>query len=385
MPVSDVKAERARLNHLVEEHYRSIINGVSDDLIAEMEEGFAAAQDLISLTGDQLHDPSAAGLSIINELASRSRNRADPRVFAAWKTHGTAAQRLGVLLVVGALVNAGMQGVAPTAQPIVVIEDPESHLHPMTLASAWDLLARIRWQKLITTHSEALLGAAPLSSIRRVEWAHGDLRDRRVREGDLSPEELRKFSYHIRFRRGNAMFSRCWLFVEGETEFWMMPELARLCGYDFRIEGIACVEFAQAGLSPLIKVARSLHIEWHVMADGDAAGHTYGALARRFVDDADEEERITLLRARDIERVLWRHGYAEVYRRHARISRSTAQRLSPARVIDKAIAKTSKPYMAIEVLQAVSAPDSPGVPDALRAVIERCVQLARDGPVPQGE
>ena len=44
------------------------------------------------------------------------------------------------------------------------------------------------------------------------------------------------------------MFARCWLLVEGETEFWIMPELARV-GWISRQEGIVCVEFAQCGVT----------------------------------------------------------------------------------------------------------------------------------------
>ncbi|PPS58289.1 hypothetical protein CRX72_12995 [Pantoea sp. BRM17] len=66
--------------------------------------------------------------------------------------------------------------------------------------------------------------------------------------------------------------SRCWLLVEGETEVWIVNELARQQGDHFAAEGIRVIEFAQAGLKPLLKFARRMGIAWHVLTDGDEAG-----------------------------------------------------------------------------------------------------------------
>ena len=39
-------------------------------------------------------------------------------------------------------------------------------------------------------------------------------------------------AYHVRAKRGALLFARCWLLVEGETEFTLLPELARLLGHE---------------------------------------------------------------------------------------------------------------------------------------------------------
>src|SRR3546814_9637684 len=49
----------------------------------------------------------------------------------------------------------------------------------------------------------------------------------------------------------SSLFARCWLLVEGETEVWLLNQLARQCGYHFESEGIKVIEFAQCGLKPL--------------------------------------------------------------------------------------------------------------------------------------
>jgi putative ATP-dependent endonuclease of OLD family len=35
---------------------------------------------------------------------------------------------------------------------------------------------------------------------------------------------------------------------------------------------VKVIEFAQSGLKPLIKFARRMGIQWHVLVDGDEAG-----------------------------------------------------------------------------------------------------------------
>ena len=123
----------------------------------------------------------------------------------------------------------------------------------------------------------------------------------------------------------------------------MLPELARIGGYDFILEGIACIEFAQCGLPPLIRVANALGIEWHVLTDGDDAGESYANVALGFAKKGEAATRVTKLEHDDIERCFWEHGFADVFQRLAG-KRSTA---------------------------------APDVPMPLRWAIEMCVKLAR--------
>jgi putative ATP-dependent endonuclease of OLD family len=174
-----------------------------------------------------------------------------------------------------------------------------------------------------------------------------------------------------------ANFARCWLLVEGETEFWVLPELARIAGYNFAVEGIACVEFAQCGLRPLVKLARELGIEWHVLADGDRAGQHYAEETRRFLRGEPERRRLTLLHERDIENCFYEHGYAPVFRRLAGVS---GRQMPARRVIERAVDRHSKPMLALEMILAASGRDAPDVPAPLAGMIETSVELAREAP-----
>jgi putative ATP-dependent endonuclease of OLD family len=101
----------------------------------------------------------------------------------------------------------------------------------------------------------------------------------------LNAEDGRRIAFHIRFNRASSLFARCWLLVEGETETWVINELARQCGHHFDAEGIKVIEFAQSGLKPLIKFARRMGIEWHVLVDGDEAGKKYASTVRSLLNN----------------------------------------------------------------------------------------------------
>jgi len=370
-----VRGKLAELAAEVESHYESLLAGTSSNELEELKAGYEAARELLKRRAEEYHSAGSLAHTPIAEIIGQ---RGDPR--RAWLSlHGSAAQQIGVLIVTGAIIRHGLGKWAPGSRPLLVVEDPEAHLHLMTLASVWGLLEHARAQKIIGTQSETLLAAAPLHAIRRLTRMGGRMRQWRVRSDVMSPEETRKLSYHLRARRGEAMYARCWLLVEGETEFWVIPELARQAGYDLHLEGVALVEFAQCGLPPLIKLARELGIEWHVLTDGDRTGRTYADEARALAG-AEADWRLTRLREVDIENCFWRHGYQGVYLHAAGTAASGDQRISPRRVIHRAIKRHSKPYLAFQVLAAATGDDSPGVPGPLKHTIDTCVQLAREAP-----
>jgi putative ATP-dependent endonuclease of OLD family len=200
-----------------------------------------------------------------------------------------------------------------------------------------------------------------------------------LRPNALSRDDLRRIGYHLRVHRGVAMFARAWLLVEGESEYWILPQVARVLGHDLALEGVCCVSFAQCGIEPLIRAAHELGIEWHLLADGDDAGERYVAAARKLLGKSRERERITLLGERDIEHFFWRHGHSEAIARAAGLPEG-ARIHSPSRVIAKAVERHSKPHLALRLVEAVAERGARGVPAALAQLVQTCVELARRAP-----
>ena len=296
---------------------------------------------------------------------------------------GTGMQSLALLMLLGAVLDAeNGSPVELGAEPLVLIEEAEAHLHPILAARVFGLIDRVAGQKILTTNSGDLLASVPLHAIRRLVRTGGGVAVHGLAEGALTVDEMRRVGYHIRVNRASSVFARCWLLVEGETESWLLPEVARLLGYDLPAEGVRCVEFAQCGIAPLVKMARGLGIEWHLLADGDDAGRHYVRAARSFLQGEPDRERVTGFRERDVEHHLWGAGYAPIYRAAAERAGALPalfgrRRVPPTAVIDRALKAHGKPRMALEVAEAMAAPGGPGVPRLLASVVEKAVRLAR--------
>lgn len=261
------------------------------------------------------------------------------------------------------------------ARPILILEDPESRLHPTMLALAWGLLEQVPGQKILTTNSGDLLTSIPLGQIRRLVRHGQETQAFSLRDEQLSAEELRRITFHVRINRPMSLFARCWLLVEGETEIWLLSELASICGYSLRGEGVRVIEFAQCGAVPLIKAARDLGIEWHLLADGDQAGSKYASSVRSQLKGDHERDRLTLLPAKDIEHFLYHHGFEAVYRQEAGVT--PHQMLPPSKIIERAVSRRSKPGLALAVVEAAERGGVDQMPHTLRQMFSRVIALAR--------
>lgn len=260
------------------------------------------------------------------------------------------------------------------SRPMLLIEDPESRLHPTMLAVTWGILERFPGQKLVTTNSGDLLSAFPLNHLRRLVRMEHETKSFQIGNEKYSGEDMRRIAFHVRINRPMSLFARYWLLVEGETEIWLLNELARICGYVLPAEGIRIIEFAQCGHSPLIKVARDFGIGWHLLTDGDEAGQKYAQGVRSMLRGEREEDHLTVLPRIDIEHYLFDNGLESVFRDQAQIH---DKHTPTSRIIERALSRRSKPGMALAVVEAIELQGVQLVPRELRRMFARMVANAR--------
>ncbi|WP_314137926.1 ATP-dependent endonuclease [Buttiauxella noackiae] len=288
------------------------------------------------------------------------------------------AHRMILLGMFSTLLQAkGSVALDKDARPLLLVEDPETRLHPIMLSVAWHLLNLLPLQKITTTNSGELLSLTPVENVCRLVRESSKVAAWRLGPGGMNAEDSRRIAFHIRFNRASSLFARCWLLVEGETEVWVMNELARQCGHHFDAEGVKVIEFAQSGLRPLIKFARRMGIEWHVLVDGDEAGKKYASVVRGILENDRDQERdhLTTLPAMDMEHFMYRQGFADVFHRVAQLPENVPMNMR--RVIVKAIHRSSKPDLAIEVAMEAGRRGVESVPSLLRKMFSRVLWLAR--------
>ncbi|MEO3989263.1 ATP-dependent endonuclease [Pseudocitrobacter cyperus] len=371
----DVEVTARQLDYLSRELVTSPQN-LSD---AQIRQGLSAMVQLLE------HYFSEQGSEVARHRLMRQRSHDEQR---SWRyldiinrmidKPGARSHRMILLALFSTLLQAkGTVRLDKDARPLLLIEDPETRLHPIMLSVAWNLLNLLPLQRVTTTNSGELLSLTPMEHVCRLVRESSRVAAWRLGPGGMNADDSRRISFHIRFNRASSLFARCWLLVEGETETWVINELARQCGHHFDAEGVKVIEFAQSGLKPLIKFARRMGIEWHVLVDGDEAGKKYAATVRSLLNNDKEQERhyLTALPALDMEHFMYRQGFSDVYHRVAQLPENIPMNMR--RVITKAIHRSSKPDLAIEVAMEAGRRGVEAVPTLLRKMFSRVIWLAR--------
>lgn len=373
-------ANNKELARQLDELTRELVHSPQTLKNSELRSGLLAMQQLLE------HYFAEQGTSNSVPWQQKRHGRAESR--RAWRSldninrmiaePNSRSMRVMLLGMFSTLLQAkGSVVLHPDARPLLLIEDPETRLHPIMLSVAWGLLDQLPLQRITTTNSGDLLSLVPVEQICRLVRESGRVAAYAIGPEGLSMEDSRRIAFHIRFNRPSSLFARCWLLVEGETEVWLLNQLARQCGYHFESEGIKVIEFAQCGLKPLLRFARQMGIEWHALVDGDEAGRKYAATVIANVENHDDtlRYRLTALPSQDIEHFLYRDGFEDVYRKNAAIADNVP--MSPRRIIDKAIHRSSKPDLAIDVAMAASLRGTSSIPPLLRQMFSRVAWLAR--------
>lgn len=303
--------------------------------------------------------------------------------------HGEGTQSLAVLMLFQAFTAVNLSdSYSPEATPILALEEPEAHLHPSAIRSLGSFLESISGQVLVSSHSGDLVSRVPITALHRLYKKNGETLVGKIGATTLSPDEKRHFDYHVMVTKGAHLFARCWLLVEGQSEFWLFPRVASLMSSSIDESNFAIIEFSQGGgPTPFIKAAKALGIEWFVVADGDAAGRNYIRAAKRCLEGNQiEQEHMLQLSSKDLEHEFWMAGYDDVYKQAVKSSDLDAltrqhQTDTPEfvdAVIAKAINRRSKPELAFAVATEMERRGISTIPQAIRGVIDHIVRLVGD-------
>ena len=319
--------------------------------------------------------------SLLSRTQVRLASRSGARIPVEFQGEGT--QSLTVLLLFGTFLRSQLSDLDPVAEPITALEEPEAHLHPSAIRSLMGLVCDLPGQKLVSTHSGDLLASVKASAIRHFVHEDGEIKAYRIEPGTLTPEEERKFDFHVRRTRGELLFSRCWLLVEGETETTLFTGAAEALNLDLEREGVRCVEFSQTDVGMLAKVANQLGIAWFCVLDDDSGRNKYEKSVKAQLGAAAMADRI-IMPYKNIELFLCENGFGELYEACLPLQRLplSSEKGTPeywpevVRTLPKGSSRYSKPRVAAEVVTRMTAPD---VPKPLSGILNKVIELAGAG------
>lgn len=289
--------------------------------------------------------------------------------------HGEGTQSLAVLMLFSAFLK-----LSPDRDPVVALEEPEAHLHPSAVRALWHLVRDFSGQKLISTHSGDLLAETDIHRIRRLSRTPDGISAFQIPANLLSAEERRKFNYHIRLSRGELLFARCWLLVEGETEAWIYPAAARALGKDLHREGVRVVEYRQTDVGLLTKIANELGIEWYCVGDDDAERSKTEPKVKTNLGNASEADRL-IFPYINIEIHLLSNGYENIYEHHMptqNLSKIKKQRGTPDYWTEyaKNLPGRAKTRAAADVAVEMENHRRAGVTEEIRNILDKVISLA---------
>lgn len=166
------------------------------------------------------------------------------------------------------------QAGAASSGQIVLIEEPEAHLHPQLQAALLVAIRSIGVQVILTTHSTQLTSQAPFPTLvsltRRADAsiASGNLSE----NADLSPEEIADLERYLDATKSNLLFARKVMLVEGPTELFLIPAMVEAVHQiNLEREGISVVAIYGVHFDVYARLFRAgaLEKKCAIVADAD--------------------------------------------------------------------------------------------------------------------
>jgi len=231
-----IKAARKRLN----ENYLAPLSFSGDRLAAEIDvnaggDDEARLRQLLEKLELDLTDPGCGGATLNRGLGSNNV------LFMACE-----------LLLLGAEEDCF---------PLLLIEEPEAHLHPQRQLRLMQFLqeqagkARGDGQQIqiiVTSHSPNLASAIKVGNL--VLLCDGKGYPLHTGATELDKSDYRFLERFLDVTKANLFFARGVVIVEGDGENILLPALARLIGRDFTEHGVSIVNVGGTGLRRFARI-----------------------------------------------------------------------------------------------------------------------------------
>jgi putative ATP-dependent endonuclease of OLD family len=162
--------------------------------------------------------------------------------------------------------------------PLLMVEEPEAHLHPQLTSLLADYLSAVRPagltpQTLVSTHSPTLAAAVPVERMNILfgDNETGDVRASALASLDLTTREAGAVRRMMDVTRASMYFAKGIILVEGVCEALLVPVLAKRLGHNLAKEHIAVIPICGVAFSTFSKLLgpSGLGVRTAIVTDAD--------------------------------------------------------------------------------------------------------------------